>query len=317
MVGQLITNLMGSGIFRHAIELLIPLMMLVFVFGLVARHLVYYTVSRHDWFASEFEKRVSKFIETEEPGPSKNVSFFLLTKKMLEKAFYESFEIRDRMHRRKKDKIMTNNDRIFLVKQGCAWLVKDILKQVKFLKWHENTPKLLNVTKASFQQNPCFNRIFGIVSLSKVNDLVNILPGLFVIGGIFGTFMGIVVGLPKLGGMNIQDVEGTKQIMDSFLFEVSFAMNCSILGIMFSVLTTLNNTLFSPERKFFEMVEKFENSLDLLWYRSDNNDVPKGTPPFDGDKDSSDTLAQESVDQEIHRASRGRKLDEVRKHKAS
>lgn len=317
MFSQTFTQLVSSGILVYAIEFLLPLMCLAFLGGVVARVLIYYTVRRHDWFASEFEKRVNKFIESEIPGPVHNVSFYALTKKILERTFYESFEIRDRMLRRKKDKMMTWNDRIFLVKQGCAWLVKDILKQVKFLKWHENTPKLLNITKSTFQQNPCFNRVFGVVSLSKMNDIINILPGMFVIGGIFGTFMGIVNGLPKLGGMNLQDIETTKQVMDSFLFEVSFAMNASIVGIFLSVVMTFVNTILSPEKKFVDMVDRFENSLDLLWYRSDNNDYPKDSVAFDENRDPAEALAEESLNVEINKGSRTRKLDEVRKTKAS
>ena len=110
-------------------------------------------------------------MESETPGKTGQASFYGLAKKMLERTYYESFEMRDRMKRRKNDPIMTWSDRIFLVKQGCAWLVKDILKQLKFLKWTEDNPKLLNITKATFHHNPCFNRFLArriIVVVSSV-----------------------------------------------------------------------------------------------------------------------------------------------------
>lgn len=310
-----LTELMKSGFLVFAIELLLPFMVLVFIIGLVTRALIYFTVRRHEWFSKEFEKRVNKFIETEVPGASKDVSFYVLVKKQLEKTFYESFELRERMKRRKADNLMSLSDRIFLIKQGCAWLVKDILKQLKFLRWHDNNPKLINITKTTFQQNPVFNRLFGIFPMSSINDVLNILPGMFVIGGIFGTFMGIVNGLPKLGGMNIQDVDSTKQIMDSFLFEVSFAMNSSIVGILFSVLMTIANTIMSPEKVFVSMVDRFENALDLLWYRSDNNNYPKDLPAFDENKDPVEALAEESLNSEFSKVNRGRDLDSLVKLK--
>ncbi len=317
MSSGIITKVMSSGILPVAVEFLTPLMLTAFFVGGAFRILIWYTVRRHDWFAQEFEKRVNRFIEGERPGQVQNVSFYSLTKQLLERTFYEAFELRDRMHRRKKDHIDSLGDRVFVIRQGCAWLIRDILKQLKFLKWHDNNPKLINITRATFQQNPCFNRVFGVIPLSSVNDILNILPGMFVIGGIFGTFMGIVSGLPKLGGMNVQDIEMTKTVMDGFLYEVSFAMNSSIIGILFSVLMTFTNTIFSPEKVFVSMIERFENSLDLIWYRSDNNQFPKEGKDFDEHRDPVEALAEESLNSEINKGARSRNLDEVRKVKAS
>lgn len=292
-------------------------MLVVFSIGAFFRLMIWYTVKRHEWFSREFEKRVANFMENQIPGTANKVSFFLLSKKMLERTYYESFEVRDRMVRRSPDKIMRTSDRIFLVKQGCAWLVKDILKQLKFLKWTNETPKLLNITKATFHHNPCFNRVFGWFPISGLNDIVSILPGLFVVGGILGTFIGIAKGLPELGGMNMQDAEGTKNIMDRFLFEISFAMRSSIFGIAFSLMLNVINTTFSPDRVFVSMIDRFESSLDLLWYRSDNNDYPSAERPFDEHKDPQEALAEESINLELAKSERGRELDSIKKVKVS
>jgi hypothetical protein len=289
----------------------------VFVAGLILRAVIYYTVRRHEWFSREFEKRVNRFMEAEVPGKVQGVSFFVLSKRMLERTYYEVFEIRDRMKRRKPDAMMTWSDRIFLVKQGCAWLVKDILKQVKFLKWTEDTPKLLNITKATFQHNPCFNRVFGVFPMSGLNDIISILPGLFVVAGILGTFIGISSGLNDLGGMNLQDLENTKNIMDKFLHEISFAMKSSIVGIVFSLLSHIFNTMMSPERAYVSMIDRFESAMDLLWYRSDNNNYPSDEKPFDEHRDAVEALAEDALNKEISRATRTREMLEVRKPKAS
>ena len=262
-----------------------------FLVGLFFRGIIYYTVRRHEWFAREFEKRVNHFIEGEVPGKVENVSFYVLSKKLLERTYYEVFEIRDRMKRRKPDSIMSTSDRVFLVRQGCAWLVKDILKQLKFLKWNEGNPKLLNITKATLQHNPCFNRVFGVLPMVGINDLISIMPGLFVVAGILGTFIGIAGGLQELGTMNLQDLENTKNIMDRFLHEISFAMKTSIVGIIFSLLSHVTNTILSPERSYVSMVDRFESALDLLWYRSDNNNFPAHERPFDEHRDAVEDLA--------------------------
>ena len=274
----------------------------IFLFGLFFRAMIYYTVRRHEWFSKEFEKRVNRFIDSEVPGKVKDVSFYVLAKKTLERTYYEVFEIRDRMKRRRPDAIMAVSDRVFLVRQGCAWLVKDILKQVKFLKWTEETPKLLNITKATLEHNPCFNRVFSIFPMTGLNDLISILPGLFVVAGILGTFIGIAGGLSELGTMNLQDLENTKNIMDRFLHEISYAMGTSITGIIFSLASHVVNVIFNPERSYVSMVDRFESALDLLWYRSDNNNYPEHERPFDEHRDAVEALAEDALNKEIGKA---------------
>ena len=290
----------------------------VFCVGAFLRVMIWYTVKRHEWFSREFEKRVSHFMETEKPGNTPgNVSFYVLSKRMLEKTYYEVFDLRDRMLRRRTDKVMGWSDRVFLVKQGCAWLVKDIIKQLKFLKWTQDTPKLLHITKATFHHNPCFNRVFGVFPISSLNDIVSILPGLFVVSGILGTFIGIAKGLPELGGMNLQDMDSTKNVMDRFLFEISYAMSSSIFGITFSLMLNFINVTFSPDRVFVSMIDRFESSLDLLWYRSDNNEYPSNEKPFDEHKDPQEALAEEAIRLEIAKGQRTREFDEIKKVKVS
>lgn len=286
----------------------------VFVVGLFLRAVIYYTVRRHEWFSKEFEKRVNRFIETEVPGKVSDVSFYVLSKKMLERTYYEIFEVRDRMKRRKPDSIMSMSDRFFLVRQGCAWLVKDILKQVKFLKWTNDTPKLLNITKATFMHNPCFNRLFGVLPMAGVNDVVSILPGLFVITGILGTFIGISGGLTELGGgMSLNDIENTRNVMDRFLHEIAYAMKTSIVGILLSLGAHVANTIMSPERSYVSMIDRFESAMDLLWYRSDNNNYPSQERPFDEHRDAVEALAEESLNIELSKSIRNRDLSETRK----
>jgi hypothetical protein len=307
----------GKMLAEYFIFVLPYVMGVVFLAGVFLRTMIWYTVRRHEWFAREFEKRVAKYVSEEQEG-SKRVSFYSVSKKMLERTYYEVFALRDRMHRRKGDSVMSMWDRVFLVKQGCAWLVKDLLKQFRYLKWTEDTPKLQQITKATLHHNPCFNRVFGVIPMVGLNDLLSILPGLFVVAGILGTFIGIAAGLESLGGgMNLQDLENTKNVMDKFLFEISYAMKSSIAGIVFSLAGHIFNVMFSPERVYVSLVDRMENSLDLLWYRSDNNIYDTQEKEFDEHKDPIDSLAEDSVNAEIASRQRSRDLDQVQKPKAS
>ncbi|OFZ51979.1 MAG: hypothetical protein A2381_01600 [Bdellovibrionales bacterium RIFOXYB1_FULL_37_110] len=279
--------------------LLIPAMIMCFIGGIALRLLIYFTYKREDWFSKEFSKRVDLFIEGTHNSTSP-ISFYLSTKKILERTFYELFKKRTILKRRNPDVVMVLIDRVFLVQHGCARLVKDTLKHIKYLKFGPTKPPMLTVSKNVFESNPCFNKLFGLVPASLLNDLLGILPGLFIIGGIFGTFLGIMQALPELGQMDLTDVEGTKATMDKFLMQVSFSMITSIVGIVISVTMSIVNTAFSPEKLFIQTVERYENNLHDLWNRCSNNDLVLQDSKFDENKDALEALAENSVNEELN-----------------
>lgn len=297
--------------------LILPYVMLGgLILGVIFRSLVFYTVRRHELFVREFEKRVNLSLDSELP-PSP--SFYVEAKRLLEKTYYEAFEIRDRMKRRQYDKVASLSDRLFMIRQGSAWLVKDLLKQIRHVKWSPEPPHLVNMTKASFHQNPYFNRILGVFPITTTADITGILPSMFVVGGILGTFIGIAKGLPELGGMNMSDIENSRLIMDRFLHEVAFAMQASITGILSSIIMNIINTWLSPEKLYVSMNDRFENTLELLWYRSKNNETPVNSEMVSEqvERDASELLAEEALNLEIAKNPRGREYDAPKKHKAS
>jgi hypothetical protein len=277
---------------------LIPMMIFLFISAVALRAIIYYTVMREEWFSKEFEKRVDIYLK--ERDLKSTVSFYVVSKKILEKTFYDLFKIRLIMKRRKPDFVMAFADRVFLIKQGTAILVEDFLKYLKHLRYNEaNHPRLLDITKKIFGKNPCFTKIFGIIPAATVNDLVNILPGLFIVMGVFGTFLGIMAGLPELGKMDLADAEASKMVMDQFLVNIAFSMNTSLLGIALSVFLTVFNAGLSPEKLFVTAVERMESALDTIWHLSANNDVPSNLVDFDEDRNPEEVLAQQSVTEEL------------------
>ena len=282
-------------VFTKAI--IMPTMFVVFFCAAALRALIYYTVKRNETFAKEFEKRVNQHLDADNHLGSR--SYFVICKKLLEKTYYEMFEIRAMMKRRKADHIMEPSDRIFLVQQGTAYLVKDTLKEIKFVKYDGNRPPLVELVKGIFATNPCFSRVFGVLPVGAFNDFLNIIPGLFIVGGIFGTFLGIMQALPELGAMDIKDPESTKLVMDTFLAKIAFSMSTSTVGIMLSVTMTIYNNFLSPERLFIKIVDRMERSLFRLWSRCDNNQLPEQIPNFDEHRDPIEALASLAVEKGI------------------
>jgi hypothetical protein len=286
-----------DGVVVFATDLLMPAMGLFFIASISLRLLIYYTVKREDWFSREFSKRVKKFMDARDDKAEQ--SFYVISKRLLEITYYEVFEVRSILKRRNPDAIMTLADRIFLVQQGSARIVHDLLKQVKYLKWGER-PKFLEISNTVLRNNPCFNRVFGIIPISTFNDFLNTVPGLFIVGGIFGTFLGIMKALPELGGMNLSDVEGSKLIMDNFLLKISFSMSTSIIGIILSVAMSLANTFFSCEKAYMETVERIESELDTLWNMSASNKLPTEMTKFDEQRDPIEVLSEDLIAKELN-----------------
>ena len=281
-----------------ATDFLLPVMSVVFFLGVIARALIWWTVKREYWFAVELEKRIQRYINNVDEA--EDISFFIVSKRLLEITFYELFEVRSIMKRRNPDVVMSWMDRVFLVQQGCARTVNDILRKIRYFKFDGDTPKFLELTKNVLQNNPCFNRIFGIIPMSGLNDLLNILPNLFIVGGIFGTFLGIMKALPELGGMDLTDAENSKMIMDTFLLKISFSMSTSIMGIVLSVSMTFINTFLSAEKQFVMTVENLTESLNTLWSISSHNQLPNGKKDLNTEEDPLLVLAEDVISKELN-----------------
>lgn len=298
MFSQDLVQKMVDGVVVFATDLLMPMMVLFFVGAIALRVLTWYTVKREYWFSHEFSKRVRKFMELRDDKSEQ--SFYIICKRLMEITYYELFEVRAIMKRRNPDAIMTVADRIFLVQQGAARIVTDTLKQIKYLKYNNERPKFIDISNNVHANNPCFNKVFGIIPVNVSNDFLNTVPGLFIVGGIFGTFLGIMKALPELGGMNLSDVEGSKLIMDNFLLKISFSMSTSIVGIIFSVGMGLANTFFSSEKVYMNAVEKFERELDLLWNISSSNKMPAEVHNFEAERDPIEVLAEDLISKELN-----------------
>lgn len=297
-MNSLITAIL-NGIMNFANDALMPVMVLSFLAAVALRFLIHYSVKREEWFAKAFQKRVYDYLLNK--NGKKHTSFFVATKFLLEKTYYELFVLRAILKRRNPDIIMDKTDRIFLVQQGCARIVKDTLKHVQFFRYDMHRPRTMDITVQIFEKNPQFNNVLGYIPIGTTNDILNILPGIFIVGGIFGTFLGIMAALPELGAMDLADIEKSKQVMDHFLVKMSYSMITSILGIILNVSLSFLNAFLNPKKTFVESIERFDNALDTLWSACSDNMLPSEIPDFDEHKDPLEALAESAVDKEVQK----------------
>jgi len=251
---------------------LLPAMVVLFTFGVVVRMVMYFTTRCEYLFAVEFEKRMYSYLA--DPERKKHgSSFHHVTKNLLEKTYHEHFELKQKYKRRRFDHITSITDRLFLIQAGAMRLVTDTLSQTKYLQRGNREPRFLDIAKFVFSSNPMFNRIMGIFPVGVFHDTISILPGIFLVSGIFGTFLGTMATLPMLSDIDPTNVELTKTVMDGFLKGLTYSMGKSVLGIVLSVSMTFLNTVFSPEGMYINMVNKFTSSLEFLWNDTETNEV--------------------------------------------
>lgn len=293
-------NQFVNGIISFANDLLMPLMVVAFFGALVLRAMIHLTIKREEWFAKAFQKRVYDYL-LKKNNDKKHTSFYVTAKILLEKTYYELFIMRAILKRRNPDIIMDKADRIFLVQQGCARLVKDTLKHIQFFRYDMHRPKTLEITSQIFEKNPHFNAVMGYIPIGTANEILNLLPGIFIVGGIFGTFLGIMSALPELGNMDLADIDKTKQVMDHFLVKMSYSMITSILGIILNVVMTFVNAMFNPSKVFMDIVERYDNALDTLWNSCSDNLLPSEIEDFDEHKDPIEALAEDAVNKEVNK----------------
>ncbi|HXH30806.1 MAG TPA: hypothetical protein VNJ01_08325 [Bacteriovoracaceae bacterium] len=291
-------NSIVNGIINFANDILMPTMVMMFFVGIVIRVLIYMTVKREEWFAKAFQKRTYDYL-AKNHKTMKHTSFYVTTKLLLEKTYYELFIMRSILKRRNPDVIMDKADRIFLVQQGCARLVKDTLKHIKYFRYDMHRPNTVQITSQIFEKNPQFNKALGYIPIGTFNEVLNLLPSIFIVGGIFGTFLGIMKALPELGAMDLADIDKTKEVMDHFLVKMSYSMITSILGIVLNVIMTFINAFLNPNKIFVDIVERYENSLDTLWNSCSDNKLPEEIPEFDEHRDPIEALAEEAVNKEV------------------
>ena len=289
---------------------LYPIMFTGFVLTVVLKSLVIYTVKRQGWFAREFEKRVLKYLEKRDF--QQKDSFYVVCKKLLEKTYYEVFEVRGIMQRRNLDYISSPADRLFAIQHGCARFVKDTLKEIRFLKRDNGNPRFLEISKTVMSGNPAFSKLMGWIPVGPLNDLLNLIPGLFIIGGIFGTFLGIMQGLPELGNLDLKDAAASKIVMDTFLIKISFSIGTSIIGILFSVLLSVMYSLSQVEKQYVKIVDSYDRCLTRIWEASENNVIPLNIENFDEHKDPVEALAEMAVEKEAKSVKWARRMgDEI------
>ncbi len=260
-----IVNDFCLALITYGTQNLMLLMLIVFCIGIVLKLLMYFLVKCEFNFSSAIETRTHRFLNSKYKDVKCENGFHGVVEAILKKTYEELYLRRKKMFRKRKtDPQVAVLYKMFLVEDGARTLIDDTLKQTQYHA-KNNEPNCKNIAKYVFMSNPYFNKLWGVIPIGLTNNVLSILPSIFIIGGILGTFLGICKGLPALKTIDPGNVMVAQATLGSFLESMTFAMNSSVVGIFLSVCFTMMNTFFSLDGIYLRLVDKYTHSLELIW----------------------------------------------------
>lgn len=148
---------------------------------------------------------------------------------------------------------------------GKQGLITNI--QAESTVFHNQTPpNFTELTHRIMGQDPHWTKVMKHFPIDGVMRMIDILPGLFIVLGVFGTFIGISMALPEIAAINFDDLAASEQTINNFVLNVTYAMKTSIAGIFFSLMLTVLNTIYPIKETRVRVFKKVETSLQMLWY---------------------------------------------------
>lgn len=126
-------------------------------------------------------------------------------------------------------------------------------------------PNYIELTRRILHHDKNWVKLFGVVPIDGISRMIDILPGLFIVIGVFGTFLGISQALPEIARIDFDNLDQSSSILQNFVTSVTFAMNTSIAGILFSISITILNTLFPLKKVRQAVFRKVSNTFEVIW----------------------------------------------------
>ena len=130
---------------------------------------------------------------------------------------------------------------------------------------NKTQPNFTELADRIMKQDKHWTTLLGHIPIEGVSRMIDILPGLFIVLGVFGTFIGISMALPEIARIDFNNLEASGIILSNFVTSVTYAMKTSIAGIFFSLILTILNTLFPIKSRRYSTFKKVETSLQTLW----------------------------------------------------
>lgn len=253
--------------FQILTHYLIEIMAVTAFIALCLRVLAHRSNRSNQAYFNSFAHSVIKHLEEEESKHTFVEDVDIWLENLLNKV---KEHLPDRSLRFKSGRGESRSERLIDYTDGKQSIIIAMKQQADALK-SPHIPNCVELADRVLNQDTKWRTILGFVPVDMLNRGLDVLPNLFVIGGIFGTFVGITGSLPLIAAIDITNLGEAGPILNRFVATVAYSMNSSIAGITFSVLMTLMTALFPLATIRDEVAKNFERSIEFMWYRIHGN----------------------------------------------
>lgn len=258
-------------VFNFFSEYLIEFMGVILFAGLFFRYFAYRASKSDSIYFNSFSRELKLFIDKEreenQSGHMESIEMYLNDSMAV---ISKKLPNRSLRFGKKKEKPEENEDKKRVISlrdyvSGKQGLMASIMSESGVFI-NKTPPSFTELTTRVMNQDKNWTKLFGTVPIEGVSRMIDILPGIFIVLGVFGTFIGISMALPEIAKIDFNDLESSGAILNQFVLSVTYAMKTSIAGIFFSLILTFLNTLFPIKDMRSKIFKKVESSLQMLWY---------------------------------------------------
>lgn len=248
------------------------------IVALALRFIVYRSGKRDNYYFKSFSDSVVKILENEENKEIENVPSWIsnLLHKVSQRLPNRSVRSvstpgkHDNGSFREKDKESFEE-----FSQGKRSIIHSVKQNIDaFVSSHP--PNFYELTQRILKQDKKWTTILGVINLDKLSRMLDVLPGMFIVIGIFGTFLGITAALPTIAKIDLTKIQDAAPLLNSFVSNVAFSMHTSIFGIICSLVLTILNTLFPITEVRITVRKNLEYCFEFMWYRIHGEKIQEG-----------------------------------------
>ncbi|MBF0441867.1 MAG: hypothetical protein HQK54_08190 [Oligoflexales bacterium] len=262
-------------LFRTISLNLIPIMFSVLCLALFLRYLAYRSGKMNQGYFNAFSRTLQKILEDESTTSEPIYDIDRWLSQVLDKVAHHlpnrSFRFMGKVRKQKEESIadrMLNkkDEALKTYVEGKKLTIASVKQQVDAFR-SPHPPDFHEITRRVLDQDMGWRKIARILPVDALSRSFDILPGLFVVGGIFGTFIGITSALPKIASIDLNKIHEAAPILNSFVTDLSFSMNASITGIVCSVVMTILIALFPLDTVRDDVMRNMDQSFEFMWYQ--------------------------------------------------
>jgi len=245
---------------------LIEVMLLVLIVALTFRFMAHRASKEDELYYSTFTREIEKRVERDDIGKVKLDDIEEYVEGLLDEV---ATNLPSRGVRVQKSENAVNTDRrIMSVREyagGSQSLIHSLKSETNAFKANQK-PNFEQLAHRVMSKDAHWTKLNNIFSIDSVTRMIDVLPGIFIVIGIFGTFVGITNALPRIAEIDFNNISNSSTVLSGFVKDVSFAMRTSIAGIAFSLIISVLNTLYPISSIRDTIAREVEDCLEYLWY---------------------------------------------------